>query len=120
MLVWYDSSELKNTQGDNDMISFSKVEQAMTKVMGTRTRHIALPEFGFAVKAVPQSLDLDDCKEQGYGTEVHITKRIIFGPDFVQYSTDYGALTAALELYKKDLQAQLDEIERLFEDPNLG
>jgi hypothetical protein len=102
------------------MISFAKVEKAMVKVMGMRTRHIAIPEFGFSVKAVPQSLDLDDCKKQGYVAEVHIDKRTIFSDFTIRYSTDYGALTAALELHKRDLQAQLDEIERLFDDPSLG
>ena len=93
-------------------MSITDIKGGTFSAPGTRTIHVAMPDFGVYVTATPQTLDVDVKPGDTWLPAVHIDKRTIQGmktaPDAL------SALDEGLQMVIADCEATIAEIKERF------
>ena len=93
--------------------SVLKIKDNTFSAPGTRTIHIAMPDYGAYVTAIPQTLDDDVKPGDTWLAEVHIQTRTVF--DTKTSPDALSALDEGLQMLRADCVALIAEIDERFE-----
>ncbi len=93
-------------------MSITDIKNGTFSAPGTRTIHVAMPDFGVYVTATPQTLDIDVKPDDTWLAAVHIDKRTIQGMETAPDAL--SALEEGLRMVIADCEATIEEINERF------